>query len=919
MVIANLFSNMRLPGLKILFAIAISFLLFIPVFIAVPQAQGFQLDPSNIFSKNITLYKSYFDITDTSFSFRVRDSQGVLDGLAPECASISGQTYFEYTLESSISGNAPKTIIPPGDGMDLVTFDYPSGWKPVSLSMRASKTNTFVNICDQGLLVTSSDGTSPLAYIVPPNGAPSINSIDPVSINENDTYSATGSFSDNDTFSTSWAGTVDYGDGSVVENLNINQIDKNFPLVHVYKKGGSFTITIKVTDNATPSLTGTGTVDVTVHKVYELDPSTVYETGVSNEKSIFFLTDSIFKITLRDDTGASVDGFLPSDCLDGPNVYLEYIINSTDNRELTYLAGDGLSEITFDLPGGFLPRSIGMRASKTTTGNNGNGSELGELCGSGLLVDSYDSVSPLAYDPASNTPPVVKPISNTASNEGSTFTAAGSFTDMHSKTWTATVDYGDGSGVQPLTLDTRNFSLSHKYTTAGNYNLAIVVTDNQGLSGTSTTAIKVNGIPHVNSITPASIYTGDTFSQNGLFTDPDQSSSWSATVDYGDGSGVAPLALNGKTFVLNHAYTNKGQFTVIVAVTDNQNATGTAAGQVTVINKAPQISSISGATINEGATYSGNGAFTDTDSTSWTATVNYGDGSGVQSLTLSGKSFSLSHVYKNNGVFTVTVKVIDNSNDTGTATATVTVNNVAPTVGTITAPVNEVAVNTAVTASAGFTDPGVLDTHTAVWDWGDGTTSNATVTESNGSGSVSNTHTYSVTGVYTVKLTVNDNNAGTGTKSYQYVYIYKPTATGAFKNVVTYPSPLGADKNKPTAKGNVTLDLKFNYSGTNPAGTVGLTTTLLGDPSFQNFKSTSVSVFVISGKNAFVRGKGIVNGSGNYNFLITGKDVGTSSFMDLVRIQIIDSTGKVIYDTQAGAEDTAVPNLAVVGNFLIQI
>jgi len=41
------------------------------------------------------------------------------------------------------------------------------------------------------------------------------------------------------------------------------------------------------------------------------------------------------------------------------------------------------------------------------------------------------------------------------------------------------------------------------------------------------------------------------------------------------------------------------------------------------------------------------------------ATVNYGDGSGSQTLSLSGKSFSLSHTYATPGSYTVTVAVSD--------------------------------------------------------------------------------------------------------------------------------------------------------------------------------------------------------------------------------------------------------------------
>lgn len=42
-------------------------------------------------------------------------------------------------------------------------------------------------------------------------------------------------------------------------------------------------------------------------------------------------------------------------------------------------------------------------------------------------------------------------------------------------------------------------------------------------------------------------------------------------------------------------------------------------------------------------------------------------------MALSGKNFSLSHVYANNGTYTVTVAITDNQSATGTATATITV------------------------------------------------------------------------------------------------------------------------------------------------------------------------------------------------------------------------------------------------------
>ena len=57
------------------------------------------------------------------------------------------------------------------------------------------------------------------------------------------------------------------------------------------------------------------------------------------------------------------------------------------------------------------------------------------------------------------------------------FTVSGSFVDPGADTWTATVDYGDGSGPQPLELDGNTFTLSHVYATAGWYGIWITIQD----------------------------------------------------------------------------------------------------------------------------------------------------------------------------------------------------------------------------------------------------------------------------------------------------------------------------------------------------------------------------------------------------------------------------------------------------------
>jgi PKD repeat protein len=77
---------------------------------------------------------------------------------------------------------------------------------------------------------------------------------------------------------------------------------------------------------------------------------------------------------------------------------------------------------------------------------------------------------------------------------------SGSFYDPDSKSWTATVDYGDGDGPQQLALSTsKTFDLRHIYTTPGTYELSILVTDTGLATGSATLTIHVqNQIPQAN-------------------------------------------------------------------------------------------------------------------------------------------------------------------------------------------------------------------------------------------------------------------------------------------------------------------------------------------------------------------------------------------------------------------------------------
>jgi hypothetical protein len=113
--------------------------------------------------------------------------------------------------------------------------------------------------------------------------------------------------------------------------------------------------------------------------------------------------------------------------------------------------------------------------------------------------------------------------------------------------------------------------------------------------------------------------------------------------------------------------------TITVQVTTVGGLTATDQTTVEVLNVAPTVDAGPDVTIIEGDTFSGTGIFSDPGVDAWTATVDYGDGSGVQPLTLTGNTFDLSHVYADAGVYAVTVTVTDDDTGEGFDTLTVTV------------------------------------------------------------------------------------------------------------------------------------------------------------------------------------------------------------------------------------------------------
>jgi hypothetical protein len=188
----------------------------------------------------------------------------------------------------------------------------------------------------------------------------------------------------------------------------------------------------------------------------------------------------------------------------------------------------------------------------------------------------------------SNQPPVVDAGPDETVAEGDRLTRTGSFSDLDASiTWSATADLGAGPFSITVSPTKKQWTLSLEPLAVGAYVVTVSVTDGEGATGSDSFRHTVMNVePSVDLGAEAFLYFGSTLSREASFSDPGSDSplpqpaeTYSATVDYGDGS-VADLALDGNQFLLDHTYGNVGTYVVRVNVSDSNGGLGS--GSLTV-------------------------------------------------------------------------------------------------------------------------------------------------------------------------------------------------------------------------------------------------------------------------------------------------------------------------------------------------
>ncbi len=406
-------------------------------------------------------------------------------------------------------------------------------------------------------------------------------------------------------------------------------------------------------------------------------------------------------------------------------------------------------------------------------------------------------------------------------------------------TYTVQVDWGDGTPTEQFdeTSSVSPLFLSHQYldddptaTLSDVYQVQVTVTDDDGGQSVVTTPVRVLNVqPSLMVAADQEVDEGALLDLTGgglgSFTDPGTLDTYTATVNWGDGTPTETVTVNSSngsgTLDASYYYADDGLYTVTVVLRDDDHGLAINRFDVEVNNVDPTLAGVDSALlINEGTAFTladlgvtlldpgfdnrlNPNVLGGSQETFTALSVDWGDGTPIDALNVvnrvSGTAGVVTtaefehapHTYADNGLYTVTISVGDDDGGLVLQTFQIQVNNVPPTL-VLTA--RELEINEGETLNlfdlGVFSDPGfdnrlntgdpsnggeVTETFSYTIDWGDGTieTGQLPATVLNGSvgvetlGTLVNDHRYidnDLDGVadnlYTITVTLSDDDGG---------------------------------------------------------------------------------------------------------------------------------------------------------------
>ena len=681
--------------------------------------------------------------------------------------------------------------------------------------------NNDVNPYSYTVTVTDSDGAtssvtgSEQVYNVAP--LPS-GSFDRSTIREGENVTYTGRFTDPGLLDTHTV-YIDWGDGTWSESQSgdfvIDETTMTFQVTHRYllsseiyqgEGGNAFYIYVQITDKD-------GDTDYRYARIEVEDVAAqIVDLQVTNpivEGNSILLTGRLvdpgldyYRITVNwGDGQTSLYTFTPPDDFTPPG-------GSAGDTDGSNAASDGSNIVSFD------PVTKTFSASHVYLDDNPTGTSSDRVPVTitvdqlryddrdyygGVTDSSQDSSVAVLPVTVNNAPPEINNLTlNPASLfENGTVTLTGHYRDAGVQdSHQVTIFWGDGGssrsadGTVLLDAETQTFTATHRFldnNASGKYEVVARVSDDDGGVATfATTAFVFNVNPTIAlAVDHGEIVEGNEVTVTGSYSDPGSVDTHSIVVTWGDGSvsrsdqGLVFIDPVSRTYSATHRYLDDSPasgYQIVATVIDDDGGAGRALANVTVLNAAPQISSlVLDDIVSEGGVATLRGEIHDNGiQDRFQLLVNWGDGrTELFTLPAGTTSFTEQHLYVDDDPsgtpadrYTVTVTLIDDDSAEQTATAQITVLNADPVLSDLTLDREAVAPGEPLVLTGRLSDVGVRDSHQLLIAWGDGTSSSTAdggVTLDLSSGIFSAVHRYaqSMQGEVLITVTAIDDDGGT--------------------------------------------------------------------------------------------------------------------------------------------------------------
>jgi hypothetical protein len=736
-------------------------------------------DPSGAPSESYVVKASYVDgETKVGSSKLMAVANVVPSGLAIDVSSVveGGTATLTGSFADPGTKDTHQVVVTWGDGSQPVTLDLTPGARSFTTSHPFPASGSYpltVVVLDDDTGRTSKLGTIEVANAAPTNVAVALDDAD---IDEGGIATLQGSFDDAGTDDRHTV-TVEWGDGTAPETLQLPVDGRTFSLGHRYvdDTDGDVLVTVADDDGGSASTS----TPILVHNVAPVDAHIGTPQGAVGESTNVTFSGS----------------FVDPGIADAHTVVIDW--------------GTGAAPTTIELPPGesqFTTTYLYADDDPTATASDLHGVQV-------TVTDDDEGIGEGSSEItiANSTPSALTLVPDAVRiDEGSSVVYRGSFLDAGLlDDHTVTVDWGDGTAPSVLSIGSdavepftpsgaderdpglRRFSLAHTYAddalshaAIDDYPVTLTVADDD--TGTSVLDVVVP----VHDVAPSQLdlaLAASTIDEDGVaalsgtFTDPGTPDTHTVVVDWGDGTALQTIELDGeRELSATHRYlddaptaTPSDVFHISVGVTDDDTLATAAGIDVRVDDVAPSgVTFTPQAAIDEGSSVRWDGAFADPGSVDGhTVLVAWGDGLGdTVQLPVGARTFSLEHTYVDDDptgsatdAHDVTVAVVDDDTLLATLTAEHVIGDVAPSALALTVAPATFAEDGTTNLSGTFADPGARDTFTVVVDWGEGTVDTQSLPA--GTLSFAAAHQYGDDGTFPIRVLVTDDDTLSTTAS----------------------------------------------------------------------------------------------------------------------------------------------------------